>query len=409
MVSSTPDASGWQLCFLNGPMSGRTLLLKLGENWVGTGADCEVILPDREIAARQLCLHVGSIAVSVQNQGGAPVLLNGTPLAQMRRALMPGDTVSVASVKFGIERLAGAHVVPAGAASVSGGKRHGESRHWLAVVLPAWLGGLGSRRLMFALLALWSAFAIAAGSYVAVATRGSFWWSHQSRFERMRDVEGALRQFPELTVEPGQGNAIAVEGYVRDANERARAAAIVDGFDGVTLGEVYIVNDLLATAQQTLSDTQLKVAYTGRGRMTISGVATRAVWQRVQNFRRDAKPAVEVTDQVVYDDNAGGPLIATTGGAVPVDIAGVYGDDTGTRYVVTRDGRHFFEGATLPGGLMVASIDSGSVTFERNGARFVVALGPHEVRPAGASPGAASSPTASSAAPAAAGVAMPSS
>ncbi|MFM0036934.1 FHA domain-containing protein [Paraburkholderia strydomiana] len=405
MVSSTPDASGWQLCFLNGPMSGRTLLLKLGENWVGTGADCEVILPDREIAARQLCLHVGSIAVSVQNQGGAPVLLNGTPLAQMRRALMPGDTVTVAHVKFGIERLAGAQVVPAGAASVGGGKRHGESHHWLSVVLPAWLGGLGSRRLMFALLALWSAFAIAAGSYVAVATRGSFWWSHQSRFERMRDVEGALRQFPELTVEPGQGNAIAVDGYVRDARDRARVAAIVDGFDGVTLGDVYVVNDLLATAQQTLSDTQLKVAYTGRGRMTISGVATRAVWQRVQNFKRDAKPAVEVTDQVVYDDNAGGPLIAASGSAVPVDIAGVYGDDTGTRYVVTRDGRHFFEGATLPSGLMVASIGSGSVTFERNGTRFVVALGPHEVP----SPGAASLPAASSAAPAAAGVAMPSS
>jgi type III secretion system YscD/HrpQ family protein len=229
----------------------------------------------------------------------------------------------------------------------------------------------------------------------------------------MRDVEGALRQFPELTVEPGQGNAIVVDGYVREANDRARAAAIVDGFDGVTLGEVYVVNDLLATAQQTLSDTQLKVAYTGRGRMTISGVATRAVWQRVQNFKRDAKPAVEVTDQVVYDDNAGGPLIAASGGAVPVDIAGVYGDDSGTRYLVTRDGRHFFEGATLPDGLMVASIDSGSVTFERNGTRFVVALGPHEASPASGSPSgspnAASAPMASSAAPAAAGVAMPSS
>jgi hypothetical protein len=78
---------------------------------------------------------------------------------------------------------------------------------------------------------------------------------------------------------------------------------------------------------------------------------------------------------VSYDDNAAGAFITSTGGAVPEDIAGLYGDDTGTRYIVTRDGRHFFEGATLPNGLTIASIGPDRVVFQRNGAQYIVKIG----------------------------------
>jgi hypothetical protein len=109
----------------------------------------------------------------------------------------------------------------------------------------------------------------------------------------------------------------------------------------------------------------------------------------VQNFKRDAKPAIDVIDRVSYDDNPAGAFITSTGGAVPDDIAGMYGDDSGTRYIVMRDGRHFFEGATLPNGLTIASIGHERVVFERNGAQYIVKLG-H-------GPGAAATPVTSGA------------
>jgi len=92
----------WSLSFLSGPLSGRTLALKLGENWVGSGARCDVIVPDREMAARQLRLSVGQIAVSVQNVGGGEVTLNGAALDTTRRALRHGDVVEVGALKLGI-------------------------------------------------------------------------------------------------------------------------------------------------------------------------------------------------------------------------------------------------------------------------------------------------------------------
>lgn len=398
MATPSHEGSGWSLCFLSGPMSGRTLWLAPGENWVGTGADCEVILPDREIAARQMCLHVGAIAASVQNLGGAPVTLNGTPLGEMRRTLAAGDTMTVGSIRFGVEHAAGAVAAPAG----TGGSlavRRGEDRpSWLVAYAPAWLAALGARRLVLMLLALWSAFALAAGGYVAVATRGEFWWSHESQYERVREVEAALRAYPELTVAPGAGDAIVIAGYVRNADERAHVTQIAGGFAHVSVGTVYVVDQLLAATRQTLSDTSLKAQYAGRGQIVLTGVASRAVAQRVQNFKRDAKPAIDVIDRVSYDDNAAGAFITSTGGAVPDDIAGMYGDDSGTRYIVTRDGRHFFEGATLPNGLTIASIEASRVVFERNGARYIVKLGP-DAGPATAT--AATAAAGASAAPAA--------
>lgn len=375
MAASSHDGSGWSLCFLSGPMSGRTLWLTPGENWVGTGADCEVILPDRDIAARQLCLQVGAIAASVQNLGGAPVTLNGAPLAEMRRALAPGDTMTVGSIKFGVEHVAGALPLAAGAGGALASRGNAREHSWLTMHAPAWLAALGARRLLLMLLALWSAFALAAGSYVAVATHGQFWWSHESRYERVREVEAALSAYPELTVAPGEGEQIVISGYLRNADERTRVGSIAASFANVQVGTVYVVDQLLGATRQTLSDTALNAQYAGRGRIVLTGVASRAVAQRVQNFARDAKPAIEVIDHVNYDDNAAGEFIASTGGAVPADIAGMYGDDSGTRYIVTRDGRHFFEGATLPNGLMIASIEPNRVVFERNGAQYIVKLG----------------------------------
>lgn len=401
MVNSSQEGSGWSLCFLSGPMSGRTLWLAPGENWVGTGADCEVILPDREIAARQMCLHVGAIAASVQNFGGAPVTLNGTPLGEMRRTLAAGDTVTIGSIRFGVEHAAGAAPLPAGAGGALAVRREGAGSTWLAAHAPAWLAALGVRRLVLMLLALWSAFALAAGGYVAVATRGEFWWSHESRYERIREVEAALRSYPELTVAPGEGEGIVISGYVSNADERMRVTQIAQRFPSVTLGTVYVVDQLLAATRQTLSDTSLKAQYAGRGRIVLTGVASRAVAQRVENFKRDAKPAVDVIDRVSYDDNAAGAFITSTGGAVPSDIAGMYGDDSGTRYIVTRDGRHFFEGATLPNGLTIASIEPNRVVFQRNGAQYIVKLG----NGPDATPPAANGTTGNTAAPGAAGAA----
>jgi type III secretion protein D len=128
----------------------------------------------------------------------------------------------------------------------------------------------------------------------------------------------------------------------------------------------------LGSARLYFSATPLTVTYGGHGTLLIGGSGGRSLQQRVANFAKDARPALQVIDRVAY---AGAPPAVApkkappTAGDVP-DIVGVYDDGAGTRFIETSDGARYFEGSRLPGGLEVRSIGSDRVIFARGPDRF---------------------------------------
>lgn len=405
-------ASPWNLCFLSGPMYGRTMSLARGANWVGTAADCEVILPDREIGAKQVCLQVGALAVTVQNfgaandaSGGAPVLFNDEPLDASRRSLTPNDVVTVGSIRLGIARNA-----QAAAAMPAESEKPQTDRDsaW-----PAWLADamrrVGSRRFVIVLGALWVGVLLGALGYGLVAWSGSLPWQHESALSRVHRLQQALRVYPELSVAPRDDGAL-VSGYVKDAAEHDKVAQIVAGVDNAALGTVYVVSDLLATAQTYFSDTPLTVSYLGHGKIELTGDAPHAqIATRIQNYMKDARPALEVVDHVHYGEPGAGPTRAgMLGGTAGIpEIVTVFAGDGDQRYIETADGSRYFEGSKMKQGPTVVSISPEEVVFDNDGRKVTMPLGGSSAGApvAAASDAAASSPVVAHGA--ATGVAMP--
>jgi hypothetical protein len=353
----------WSLSFLSGPLFGRTLALKLGENWVGSGAQCDVIVPDREMAPRQLRLSVGQIAVSVQNVGGGEATLNGAALDTTRRALRHGDVVEVGTLKLGIVPAVEARTVAAPEMSAPPGNR---LSRWAAAPWAAWMA---SRRFVIGLGVLWGVLALAGGAYLAIGATDPFWFQ-ASATERMQQVQQALRDYPELSVKP-TGAGFVVSGYVNALSDRDRVQRIVQTFPQTTVGDVYVVDELLGSARLYFSDTPLTATYGGHGTLLIGGTGSRSLQQRVANYAKDARPALQVIDRVAY---VGAPAVKKKAappiaGEVP-DIVGVYDDGLGTRFIETSDGARYFEGSRLPGGLEVRRIGADRVIFARGADRF---------------------------------------
>ncbi|RQR58937.1 EscD/YscD/HrpQ family type III secretion system inner membrane ring protein [Burkholderia sp. Bp9126] len=396
--------SPWNLCFLSGPMYGRTMSLARGANWIGTSADCEVILPDREIGAKQVCLQVGALAVTVQDHGGdagAPVLFNDAPLGAGRRSLTPQDVVTVGSIRLGIARHAQASVAVPDERDAPEAAREAAWLGWLT----GGLRRLGSRRLVIAVAALWLGVLLGALGYGLVAWSGRLPWQHESVLARTHRLQQLLHAYPELAVTP-RDDGVIVSGYVSDAAARARVAQIVAGVDNAALGNLYVVSDLVATAQTYFSDTTLTVSYLGRGRIELTGTAARAqIEPRIRNYMKDARPALEVVDHVGDAEAAAPRTTATLGGSAGIpEITTVFAGDGDQRYIETVDGNRYFEGAKLKDGPTVVSIGADEVVFERNGQRITMPLGGVPAAAPGRAPAPPVPPVASGAA---AGVAQP--
>ncbi|MDE2288754.1 FHA domain-containing protein [Pandoraea sp.] len=370
--TTTGHKSPWQLNFLSGPMMGRSMSLSLGENWVGSSAECDVILPDRDVAARHLRLHVGHIAVSIQNATDAAATLNGEALGAGRRTLVPGDVVGAGSIRFGIQWAAPALAVPPEYEQAAVAAHNSPLLAWASGV-PGALARIDVRKWLLGVLLAWAVLALAAGGYYVVTRRGNAQWAGANQFERIRMVQQALAGYPELTVAPGDGGKLVISGYLPTAGERERVQHVIEPFGGVTLGKIYNVDRMVAEARQYFSDTPLSVSYGGHGKLVISGVAppagSAALAQRIRNFQHDAAPAAKVIDEVQYR-GAQGPVNLGSGAPLP-EIVGVYQDDSGTRFIQTQNGEHFFEGAQMRDGLKIVSIAPDTVVFERGGQKIV--------------------------------------
>lgn len=377
-TSVVSSKAPWSVAFLSGPLYGRRLALKLGENWIGSAAQCDVIVPDREMAPRQLRLSVGHIAVSVQNIGGGDALLNGATLGATRRALREGDVVEIGALRLGIVPVASSHARMAGADQP---RTHAALARLAAKPWTAWVA---SRRFVAGLGVLWGLLALSGGAYLAMGATDPFWF-HASATERLNAVAAALRDYPEARVKVTT-DGFVVSGYVGSLSDRDRLQRIAQSFPHTAVGDVYVVDELLGSARLYFSDTPLTVNYGGHGRLLIGGAGSRALQQRVANFSKDAQPALQVIDRVAYADDASAPAAHPPApGNVP-DIVGVYDDGLGTRFIETGDGARYFEGSRLPGGLEVRHIGSERVIFARGTDRFFMDVGAQSGRGIDAEP-----------------------
>lgn len=371
-VSHTAAKAPWSLSFLSGPLVGRTLALKLGDNWVGSAAQCDVIVPDREIAPRQFRLSVGQIAVTVQNVGGGEAALNGAPLDTTRRALRHGDVVEIGALRLGI--------VPAAESRAQALSADAPKRTRLAKAMAApWTAWVASRRFLIGLGVLWGVLALAGGAYLAIGATDPF-WVHASATERLNQVASALHDYPETTVK-SVASGFVVSGYVGTLSDRDRLQRIVQSFPQTSVGDVYVIDELLGSARLYFSDTPLSVTYGGHGVVFVGGSGSRSLQQRVANYTKDARPALQVVDHVVYAGVQApkAPKPPPSAGEVP-DIVGVYDDGLGTRFIETGDGARYFEGSRLPGGLEVRHIDTDRVIFARGVDRFFMDVSAGAVR-----------------------------
>ena len=360
--SASPLKAPWSLSFLSGPLYGRTIALKLGDNWVGSGADCDAIVADGEISPRQLRLSVGQIAVTVQNVGEAEASLNGAPLDSARRALRHGDVIEMGSIRLGIVPAQQPRELPPEAPAA---KRGGALAQLAQHPWPAWAA---SRRVLVTLAALWGVMVLAGGAYLAIGATNPFWFQ-ASATERLDQVVEALHDYPEVKVVP-TGEGFVVFGYVNSLSDRDRVQRLVQSFPQTTVGDVYVIDELLGSARLYFSDTPLTVAYAGHGKVVVGGAGARSLQQRVANFSKDAKPALQVIDRVAYEDTGAAPRKPKpSAGEVP-DIVGVYDDGTGTRFIETADGARYFEGSHLPGGLELQHVGADGVVFSRGSDRF---------------------------------------
>lgn len=373
------DKSPWKLCFLSGPLYGRSMPLRMGANVVGSAPNCEIIVPDSSVAARELMFEVGGIAVSARRLDEAEPTLNGQAFGQTRRSVVPGDVIAMGDIRVGIEKV-GTIRMPAAAVEGAGAAVLAERvPSWLPLAAAVWLSRVSTkagrgRTWLIAGIGLWLAVLLAGG---VVAFAGHDGWSLWGRdpAARAAQVRHALGDPAEIVVTPASDGTSRVSGYVQTEADHQALLSRARGLSDVSIGEVYVVSDLLAAAQQYFSaggssgTAALNVAYDGHGRIVVSGTADRAqAWQRIRNYARDAKPAVELVDHVAWDGPAPPNIVAETPRAdgLPA-IVSTYEDEDGTRFVQTRDGQLYFEGARLKGGLQVKSIASDGVVLDRGG------------------------------------------
>src|SRR5687768_1255511 len=100
-----PPPMAWCLRFQNGALRGRTIALKHGSNVLGSGADCDVMLPGGEVEPRHLQLTVGELLVSAQTLGASPAQLNGEEMSAQRRSVLAGDVLSDGGIAFQLDQV----------------------------------------------------------------------------------------------------------------------------------------------------------------------------------------------------------------------------------------------------------------------------------------------------------------
>jgi hypothetical protein len=376
----TGNHATWRLLFVAGPQRGRAVQLQRGENWIGSSPECAIVVASDDIAAKQILLSVGDIAVSIRNAGDAEVRLNGAPLDRQRRSISPGDIVTLAKVKFEIDR-----VLPGELHSGPGTSERAADYAWQKAMTPA-TGTSTARAVWGRLRTSWGAWAVLAGLclvsvgvFPGVVDGDSPADDMRARDERTVALQRTLAPYPNVAVRDDKAGQLAVAGYVINAEERRRVQELVRQSSLPASFDVHVASDVLNRARQFFSGTALSVDYDEARNIVISGtVGQAALAQRIKNFIADMHGTVSVVDKVQYKLER--PIASSPRTPLPT-VVGVFVERAGgTRWIQTADGARYQEGSQLNGGLQVVRITLDQVDFKRDGEQFSWRVGQRDIR-----------------------------
>ena len=360
MNTPAPASSAWCLRFLSGAVRGRTIALKPGANVVGSAGDCDVMLPGSDVLPQHLMFTVGELVVSVQKIGAAAAMLNGEEMKQ-RRSVVAGDIVSLGQIDVQLDR----HYV-------SIAHDDGALADWSESVLPSgddeppeiavaapqrrrhWVGG--------------SVIVLALVGIIGLA-----WWDGASAGRQAADaldiaaIEKTLAGFPEVEAVAAPGGTLVLRGYVESRGRRiALRDAMLPHGARVTVS-VLSADEMLEHARRFVSDPGVSVAYSGHGRLTVSGtVEDEAVRLQLRRLSEDLHPAVLVTDRVRYQRPKNAPKgdakqrdqWAAWQKVLPARLVGITEDASGLRHIQLANGSRYYEGAVLKSGAELKRIEA---------------------------------------------------
>ncbi|WP_260397208.1 FHA domain-containing protein [Variovorax sp. KBW07] len=350
--------AGWCLRFLSGAVKGRTIALKPGLNVLGSGGDCEVMLPGGDVLPRHLAFTVGELVVSMQRLGTASARLNGEDMQQPRKSVVVGDVVSLGQIDFQLDRSYPANAredrmfAPAQEARTGGSEQVREpmpsSRR-----IGYWAAGV------VALLAVIGLAAVSLGDAGAGARAGTS--------VNLAEVEKALMPFPEVEVVAAQGGLFSVKGYVESKQRRQTLQQAMAPFGSKVSVNVHSAEDMVEQARRYVADPGVAVTYTGQGRLVLTGtVEDAAVRQKIRRLSEDLHPSVLVSDKVHYREKPATDTKDTDMRAqwdswqnvLPARMVSITEDGNGLRHIQLSNGNRYYEGSVLRSGAELKRIDA---------------------------------------------------
>ena len=354
--------AGWCLRFLSGAVKGRTIVLKPGTNVLGSGAECEVMLPGSDVLPRHLLLTVGEVVVSMQRLGAASARLNGEDMQLPRKSVVAGDIVTIGQIDFQLDRS-----YPAGVR---------EDRMFAPPPEPVPLGQPGPAVPAPDRLRWWLGGAVAGvaclGLLVLMLGAGGGTATSGGASVNLAELEKALVPFPEVEVVATPVGRFSVGGYVESRQRRdSLQEAMVPYAHRVTV-KVHSAEDMVEQARRYVGDPGVAVTYAGQGRLVLTGtVEDSAVRQKIRRLGEDLHPSVLVSDKVQYreksqPDNAGADQRARWDAwqsVLPARMVGITDDGSGLRHIQLSNGSRYYEGSVLKSGAELKQIDANGLVL----------------------------------------------
>jgi len=351
--------AGWCLRFLSGAVKGRTIALRPGLNVLGSGGDCEVMLPGGDVLPRHLAFTVGELVVSMQRLGTASARLNGEEMQQPRKSVVAGDVVSLGQIDFQLDRS-----YPASAQEDRMFAPAHEAQPGDGAAMRA-SGAPPARRLGYLAGGVIALLAVIGLAAVSLGDAGGA--SRNAGSVNLAEVEKALVPFPEVEVVAAQGGLFSVKGYVESKQRRLTLQQAMAPFGSKVSVNVHSAEDMVEQARRYVGDPGVAVTYTGQGRLVLTGtVEDASVRQKIRRLGEDLHPSVLVSDKVQYREKPVADTKDTDARAqwdgwqsvLPARMVSITEDGNGLRHIQLSNGNRYYEGSVLRSGAELKRIDA---------------------------------------------------